>query len=57
VAAAIRERLRTVLPTEQEKEDRYEQWWEKLPTDQKAWYQQHPEEWAAVQQEVKNTPN
>jgi len=51
----IHKRLANGLPTEEEKERRYARWWAKLPTEQKAWYQQHPEQWKEVEQEVRKT--
>lgn len=47
-------RLAKWFPTEEEKEGRYSSWWAELPIDQKAWYQQHPEEWAEAEMEIKS---
>lgn len=51
----IHKRVANGLPTEEEKEERYARWWAKLPTDQKTWYQQHPEEWAKTEEDVRRT--
>lgn len=48
-------RLAKAFPTEEEKEQRYARWWAELPTDQRAWYQQHPDEWAEAERDVRRT--
>lgn len=48
-------RLANGFPTEEEKEQRYARWWAALPTDRKAWYQQHPDEWEEAERDVRRT--
>lgn len=51
----VHKRLTGAFPTEEEKEQRYVKWWAELSTNQKAWYQQHPEEWAEAERDVRRT--